>query len=540
MTRGIAKLVKGAGHSFKKAANATGLSKTTLYDWWTGKRLPQEENFEKLLKVGIAEPEERTRWLEALRRVKGAHPDECSSEDPGADVSVRLNKWVDSYDPSPRAEQLLRAIPIAPKEEDQKAPGKENENKVRALVEFASVIGHLASHMTVEVVTCHREIAVTVDSPERFWALVSADSVLRDFAGSRKWLIDETEKIIKGRNDEQSNHLRLIWRTLYELLLRADPLEQCAWPPRQVIEDLDDKAKTFLRLRALMDWLLHVFPAEDDVGSGLRQAWERYLTEKYPGRSSDGSRRFAPALISIDAKELCGYSFQAMRCPLTIGDMASLWETRAAPNSTVPKHPYVLGSLGDERGDALPGFLRDLIERCLSAPGFDPREGWTWAVPTAPEWLALSGCGGEDRPYPWGTKPPTPQRANLRYPNEDGPWTVQSVGLLHLGRSPDGVQDCCGNVHEVVEWRPGGLDRKVSTLSSLRLAGGSFRSRPENASCRTFRRFTAVGAPRLNVGLRLIKYRTEDTELRTDALSRFLQQRTSPQPSRPESSAVPA
>jgi hypothetical protein len=483
-----------------------------------GLSFPRESTLVPFVRALGADP---APWTQALRRVRRNEAGEVTprpSARPAADVVVELRPWVMYYGRDAYPQELLRNVPIEP---------ENGWPDTGDLAEFPALLGRLTScHVRVQAMTVHRAIAVPVDSPERFWALVAADIVLREpgsrwFEGSRKWLVRQTEEIIGGQDGGQLDRLALIWRTLFEVLLHGEDPARCAWPPRQMVKDVADalNAKP-LRLRRLMDWLFGVFPADDIVGDGLREAWEQYTTTRFPGLSSADSGSFAPGLVPVAAGNLCPYPFKAMRMPLTEHHLALLLG-RDAPVGTDLPLPYLLGSQSEERGEAVGTFLRDLIGRCLVLTRSTSDEDWVWAVPTAPEWLELSGCATDGRPYPWGTELPTPRHANLRYPGR--PQKVKPVGLLKAGITDTDIWDCCGNVHEVVVWRPRFLDQKAPALPDFRLAGASFRNRPENASCWTFRRFIPEPSlpSRQNVGLRLIKYRSADATLRTQALKDF-------------------
>jgi transcriptional regulator with XRE-family HTH domain len=521
LARGLRELYEKTGLSYVSIAEAAGLSASTVHGMCSGKSFPRRRSLELFVQACGADPDA---WADAHRRVRPgrlgrrAEPTPCPARS-GADVSIRLKPWVKFYDRSPYSNDLLRRVPRpSPKGQD-----------TCDLTEFPSTLGRLTDWLvTVEVVTHYRGITVPVESPERFWTLVAADVMLRRFEGTRHWLIKQTEIVIKDNNQEHLVQLRLVWLTLFELLLHSDTPEQCDWPPRQIVEDVDKMTVSSpKRTRRIMEWLLDVFSDDRVVSSSLRRAWERYVGAKFPGLHNAGPRSFDPQLVTIGSlvvpaleEEPRRYSFQAMCHPLTVRDMAVLWPDRV-PTGADPRLPYVLGGQGDERDDALGRFLQDLIGRCLLKTDSEPDKDWTWAVPTAPEWLALSGCAADGRPYPWGTELPTPEHANLRFPGRSQ--KMRPVGLFHSGKSPDGVWDCCGNVHEVVEWQLGGLQRAKPTLTALRLAGASFRNRPENASCRIFRPFvpTFPDEQRQNVGLRLIRYRSEHAELRMEALKQF-------------------
>jgi hypothetical protein len=530
LAHALLELFEKSGQSYQSIAKAARVSTSTVHGMCTGKTLPRASSLKLFVEACDADPGP---WLEALARVRrgrlrrgllrgraGRSPGTPEPAIPTADVTIRLAPWVNIWEQKSLCHLPLRQVP-GPQD-------VEVTDASRPLAVFPLRLGQLKdSSVSVEAVAQYRGITVPVHSPEQFWALVGADIALaRD--GNVLWLVRQSEMLIARNDPDQLRQLRLVWLTLFQLLLHSDAPEACDWPPRQIVEDVYHVAESRpTRGKKIMDWLLEVFPATDILGNRLRQAHERYVAERLPDVSHADALPFTrklvtvgPVDVAVPDKEPRDYTFQVMRSPLTVGDMAALWPERVERGAD-PRLPYVLGAWDDERGDALGRFLKALIDRCLLKSGSDPREKWIWAVPTAPEWLALSGCAADGRPYPWGAQPaPTPQHANLSFAGR--PSTVRPVERLPSGRSPAGVWDCCGNVHEVVEWRPDGLARAEPALSDLRLAGGSHRNGPANASCLTFRPFVpAPGAPRRNVGLRLIRYRSEHTELRVEALRAF-------------------
>ncbi|MFC8177012.1 helix-turn-helix domain-containing protein [Streptomyces sp. NPDC057325] len=521
--RALASLQTGSGLSQAAAAKNAKIGGATLSAWLKGKAIPHAESLTQYLEA-LAVP--AGPWLAARARVVAAHSLQPPAEDPeravGKDqrVCIGLKPWVDYYDRSEDAEEILAGIlPLS-------APAGEED--AGGLFVLARAIKDLVKQgAVVEVVTCYKELSVRVGSAKEFWALVSADSVLRDekeHLPSRKWLIQETEKAVRARDEERREQAGQVWRAVFLLLRRMGELEGSDWPPRVLVEDISRRLKGFLRAQRVMRWLLEVFADDAVATEALEQAMDRYVAGRFPDWRRARPQRFDPPLVTVDDHGLCGYSFQAMRLPLTAADMAALWPQRVTTGASVLDHPpYVLGAHRDERGESLTDFLRKLLDHCRDITALDSEQGWTWALPTAPEWLELSGCTTDEHPYPWGTEAPTPRRANLRYRGE--PQELQSSGIRTSGRSPSGALDCCGHVHEIVIWRSGGLTREAHgslTSADLRLAGGSFRSRAEHSSCRKFRPLRpAPGSSRHNVGLRLIKHRTEDTGLRQTALQQF-------------------
>jgi formylglycine-generating enzyme required for sulfatase activity len=85
--------------------------------------------------------------------------------------------------------------------------------------------------------------------------------------------------------------------------------------------------------------------------------------------------------------------------------------------------------------------------RWLTAQGH--AQGWLPAeqeirLPTSLEW-ERAARHTDQRPYPWGTEKPTPERANYRETEIGRP---SPVGCFPAGAAPCGAQDMAGNVNE--------------------------------------------------------------------------------------------
>jgi hypothetical protein len=530
LARALGDLRVATGRSYDRIAADAGLSRSTVHGMCNGATLPRLGSMRAFVMACGADP---APWDLAWQRVqRNARPLAPVLPASAADVSIRLRAWVTYYYQGRYPEEILLGN-VALLEH------QEATNRSVRLTELPAGIGGLIRcQLQVEAVTHYREIRVPIRSTEQFWALVLADMVLhREDRGTRRWLIEQTEKILAGGSSRRGREqLRLTWRMLFDVFQRTGPAAEAPWPLPALIHDVVQVTKGRPeRFSAVMRWLLQVFDADADVRSGLRGALAAYerskaVLERPPMRAAvmelqqrtsagPGAAVHAPA--TLEPLKLGGYEFEAMCLPLTRADVDVL-HGRQPPGGPEGDLPYLV-ELPDHAPDgALQHLLLDLIGRLRIATRSAADE--QWAVPTVPEWLLLAGCQDEAGRYPWGPEPPTPRRANLRYPAAGLAAVLQPVRLHDAGAARTGAWDCCGNVHEIVEWRPGGFMRPDFRLSDLRLAGGSFRDLAANVSCRRFRRFVpAPGAPRGNVGLRLVKYRAEDAHRRRAALKRYHQ-----------------
>lgn len=149
-------------------------------------------------------------------------------------------------------------------------------------------------------------------------------------------------------------------------------------------------------------------------------------------------------------------------------------------------------------GEFYQNLRRELVTIVrLMASQTDKDGGLQWDVPTFPEWLRLAGC--ERQPFPWGDTY-EPYRANLWIKGNKP--RVRPVGSFRAGASRHGVDDCCGNVYEIVRLAEG-----YNMPHGFGLVGHSYRTPPGAADCRHLGHFRPRSPDsRWNIGVRLIRY----------------------------------
>ncbi|MFF4622470.1 SUMF1/EgtB/PvdO family nonheme iron enzyme [Nonomuraea jabiensis] len=449
-----------------------------------------------------------------------------------AHLRIALDKWVIEFD-QPRTGTHAEKDPqksLGPSELILRGQGPVQSDE--GLSALPSTLGRLTeSGMTAELVTAFRGLSIPVRSATDFWAVLAADMTLyRARPGDLQWLVKQTGQILM---DPSSNLevVRRTWEVLFEEFLREHDAGASAWPLESIFDHFAQWAGTHAdRFHVFMRWLQQVVPHDLSLWSAIHHAVEAH-EQRLPAKTAWDMRvvvRKAKSLVShrltpspaafqtrivpipkIDG--VCPYDFEAMCFPLKNEEAATVLQGRSLRLPAL-EEPYIidLPRTGSRSTEAeLRAFLHELIMGCVELDRDSP---WVWAVPTPAEWLALAGCATLDKHYPWGPERPTPNRANLYYGGRRTDYQAEPVGSRPSGASPHGVHDCCGNVHELVEWRVDG-----TRLGDFRLAGGCFSSSPKWSYSTHFRPLIPHPRSRRNVGIRLIRYDPTHTNLRKSA-----------------------
>lgn len=268
-------------------------------------------------------------------------------------------------------------------------------------------------------------------------------------------------------------------------------------------------------VRRIAEQLQHY---DDELGNDAPPSYLeslKYLIGKGRAIAVHGSGDIPPfhtKLVTISGSALCDYKFEAMVFPITVQDYSSLTGRLPSQLEDNLLYPYVFKIVSEEGHDLYNMLASEVLAVIRLVSERENEHQFTWDVPTTCEWLALADC--ENQSFPWGNDPPTPLRANLDFGSTS---KLRSVGTRPRGASQYGVQDCCGNVHEIVRIR-----RSNKFPTDFRLAGGCYQTNVHVASCRTFRPFKKKKEDnRRNTAIRLIRYKKRDEDERYKALERL-------------------
>jgi hypothetical protein len=362
-------------------------------------------------------------------------------------------------------------------------------------------------------------ITVPVSTSDEFWAALLADlALLQDRPGNMRWLLKKT---ISGEGHRvECGRIQAVWDCISHKFLSSDSGAHREDLLRRLVNASLETARRDRRkgqLRFLLDLVTNDANLRLIFRSALEDFCRAHSDLSYQwlsdllyliGDVTDDLERANPDLVLIKPTGRWQYEFEVMRRPLTVRDARAL-------------SPGVLGGMRGNgllpfrflprdrfrsHGDFYDNLRKELmtIVRLISSQA-DKASGLRWDVPTYCEWLRLAGC--ESQRFPWGDKFEQ-GRANLRIEGDVA--RIRPVGSFPGGASRHGVDDCCGNVHEMVRWGDG-----FEVPSSFGLIGHSYRTPPNLADCRNSGKFKPRTVDdRWNIGIRLIRYKGSDEDKR--------------------------
>lgn len=418
------------------------------------------------------------------------------------------------------------------------ASPSEGDEPFHSIEHFLSA--SLEKGFDVEIYSSQAHVIDKVSSVKDFWKILITFLTLDSGRpGPLKWVIKETAKALKEKSLNGQSMIDLVWEhicqrycdhsnpyyrdealNLIVTLTIASSREPRNWKHSflyRVIIFLYSKLESDpASVRRIAEQLHHF---DEELGNDAPPKYLeslKVLIGRGRAIAMNGTGdipQFNTKLVSISGSVLCDYQFEAMVCPITWEDYSSL--KGHLPNQlgdNLP-YPYVFKIVSEEGHDLynlLASEVMSIIHLCRLG---EPDDQFDWDVPTACEWLALAGC--ESQTFPWGNDPPTPLRANLDFGDTS---KLRPVGTRPQGASKFGVQDCCGNVHEIVR-----ISRGNIFPLDFRLAGGCFQTNIHVADCQVLRPFKKKKEDnRRNIASRLIRYRKRDEEKRYKALKEFL------------------
>lgn|GEM_PF-2951318 len=448
---------------------------------------------------------------------------EASDEDRtvflAADIVFRANMFVNKIQPRSKIpDDLLRgALP---------------EDSTGWFGPIKDLLESCPATTSIQVLTSFEPALVRIVDFEDFVAVLLCDRILaRGDSRERKWLVQETRRILKKNIPTEVRQLERVWRRLLGICRQRIGSTQ-----PDLLRGFLDAAISATKdnanyMYAVFDFLLSMSSNEADISDrifNLLEEFERSLGDetspaklvklKYLiGKRHPVNESFEPQLLHVVDTAALNYTFDASRFVLTNRDVRVLG-CPVDPEENA-RLPYIFSDTqrhADVRPMArnLSSHLATIIGQCSDA---QKQVDHCWDIPTVVEWLALAGC--TTQPFPWGSKHPTPNQANLNFDRDRNfdrsRRRVHPVGSYPKGRSPAGVEDCCGNVYELVRI---GMGNKLPV--DFCLAGGCYLTHPK--SCQIFRPFLEDHHQRDNIGIRMVHYNRGIEEARQLALYRYL------------------
>lgn len=275
--------------------------------------------------------------------------------------------------------------------------------------------------------------------PDDFWVMVISASTVPYALNDTKWLVKETIKYLKEQDVKPDARIFKTWKYICERYC----IHTSVYFDEHILQRILDASiarveRNYSHLYLFFDYLYNQVSSDSITTLYIADYLEKYaekigneatpaFLERLKRLIGTGKKiaihgiedipPFSPKLITVANSLRCNYEFQAMVYPLTNADFISIsgrWPKEGKENLA---DPYVFVVPSDNQRspfNLLESDVLSIVELCRQ---FEHDERYAWDIPTACEWLALAGC--EENPFPWGTAPPTPVRANLDFGNQD-------------------------------------------------------------------------------------------------------------------------
>jgi hypothetical protein len=449
-------------------------------------------------------------------------------------VRLNLNRWAyiaeGTSNPREKPSMLLDRVLTG-------SSPSEGDEPFRSLEHFLSAA--LGKGFDVEIHSEQHYAAEKISNVKDFWkALITLLALDPGRRGPLKWLIKETVEALRKNSLNAQSMIEIVWEHICQLYCdhsssyyRDEALNSIvalaiasSREPPNWNHDLLYRFVTFLYEKLESDPASVSRIAEQlryfdqELGNDAPPSYLESL--KYligTGRAiaihgTGDIPHFDTKLVVIAGSALCDYQFEAMVFPITVQDYSSLSGRLPSQLEDNLSHPFVFKIVSEEGHDLYNLLASEVMSIIRLVNGREPDDRFDWDIPTACEWLALADC--ENQSFPWGNDPPTPLRANLDFGAIS---KLRPVGTRLRGASKYGVQDCCGNVHEIVRISRGGV-----FPSDFRLAGGCYQTNVRVADCRVLRTFRKKKEDnRRNTAIRLIRYFKRDEGERYKAMQEF-------------------
>jgi hypothetical protein len=396
--------------------------------------------------------------------------------------------------------------------------------------------------VSVELRKAGTDFTEIINNADEFWIRVIATLVvdIQNRLGPYKWLIKETMRDRWNRSHGSNTRISEVWSYILDRYCdRASPQYRSDVLPNIVNAAIDRTTEIgsstqksdllFVVISLLFQKLEHDTKTIKQIVQLLKNhhdllgnSGDPHFLEKLKTLIGIGSKitirklkdlpAFTPELAHVKSKRF-SYEIEAMIHPLTVLEISFLEGIPPQTAGENVEHPYLFKAVSDEGKEIYNLFSAEIESIVNLANRYEPDpDRFEWDIPTVVEWIALASC--EDQPYPWGTEKVSPKLANFDFGE---PSRLRPVGSCPLGSSKFGIQDCFGNVHEIVR-----ISERTNVPRDFRLAGGCYQTNAHLATPGFIRKFKSKQPEvRRNIGLRLVRYNQRYREKRFRALEEY-------------------